>query len=44
MAPFEGEAYFPEIDLSIWKEVKRENHYKDKENPYDYSFVIYEKR
>lgn len=39
---FEGDAFFPEIDPSKWKEVWREDHQKDEENPYDYSFVVYE--
>ena len=41
---FEGDSFFPEISTSVWKEVWREDHQKDPENPYDYSFVIYERQ
>ncbi len=43
-ATVEGDSFFPEIDLTKWKEVRREDHYKDAENPYDYSFVFYERK
>ncbi len=36
-----GNAFFPDIDPCIWKEYRRENHKKDGENPYDFSFVFY---
>jgi len=41
---FEGDAFFPEIDPKKWKVVRREDHQKDVENPYDFSFVFYERR
>ena len=41
---FNGDTFFPEIDLSIWKEIKRENCSADVENRYDYSFVWYGRR
>lgn len=37
----EADAFFPAIAPTKWKEISRENHTKDKENPYDYSFVVY---
>ena len=37
-------SFFPEIDLEIWKEVAREDHYKDEKHAYDYSFITYEKK
>lgn len=40
---FDADAYFPEIDKNTWTEVSREHHLKDEQNPYDYSFVKYEK-
>lgn len=40
---FEADTFFPAIDSSIWKEVFREEHYKDEKHAYDFSFVIYEK-
>lgn len=41
---FEADAFFPEIDLTIWEETKREDFYSDDKNDYDYSFVSYTKR
>lgn len=42
-AEFEGDAYFPKIDASVWKEVKREEHEPDEKNPYPYAFVVLER-
>lgn len=39
---FEGDAYFPEIDMSIWKEVDRKDFPADQGNLYPYSLVRYE--
>ena len=41
---FDADAFFPKIDLNIWKEVAREDFKADEKNKYDYSFVSYEKR
>lgn len=38
---FDGDTYFPEIDLDEWEEVKREDFKKDEKHPYAYSFVTY---
>ena len=43
-ASFEADAFFPEIDTTIWKEVYREDHKADEQHPYNYSFVTYKKR
>ena len=43
-ADFDGDAYFPEFALSEWKEVLREPHEPDNENPYRYTFFTYERR
>jgi dihydrofolate reductase len=43
-AEFQGDTVFPGIDSKKWKEVTRERHEKDENNPYDYSFVTYERR
>lgn len=42
-AEIEGDTKFPEFDKSQWREVSRENHSADAHNPYDYSFVVYER-
>ena len=41
---FEADAFFPEIDLNIWEESKREDFKADEKNKYDYSFVTYTKK
>ena len=38
---FEADAFFPEIDKIIWKEISREDFKADDKNRYDYSFVTY---
>lgn len=40
---FEADAFFPEIDLKVWKEVSREDFKANEKNSYDYSFVSYKK-
>jgi dihydrofolate reductase len=40
---FEGDAYFPEINPSEWKESSRIRHEADDDNDYAYSFVIYDR-
>ena len=41
---FDADAFFPDIDGSVWKEVNREDHLADEKNTYDYSFVQYKKK
>ena len=36
---FEGDTWFPEIDLGLWKQESREDHDADHDNPYAYSFM-----
>ena len=38
---FDGDAWFPEVDFSAWRELERHDHAADPENPFPYSFVIY---
>jgi dihydrofolate reductase len=40
---FEGDAYFPDIDMSDWRMIKNEFYNRDAENPYDYSFQEFER-
>lgn len=40
----EGDAYFPEFDLSAYEEMGRERFDADGPNPYDYSFCIFDKK
>ncbi|WP_372745743.1 dihydrofolate reductase [Lutibacter sp.] len=38
---FEADAFFPEIDTTVWKEVSREDLKADDKNKYNYSFVSF---
>jgi dihydrofolate reductase len=40
---FEGDAFFPEINLDMWQETNRITHYSEKNNC-DFSFIQYEKK
>lgn len=40
---FEADAFFPEIDKTIWKEMSREDFKADDKNKYNYSFVTFER-
>lgn len=42
-ATFEGDSYFPEIDYDQWREVKREEHEPNEQNPHPYAFVVLER-
>jgi dihydrofolate reductase len=41
-AEIEGDTFFPEIDWSRWREVKREDRDPDDRNPLPFSFIDYE--
>lgn len=43
-ADVDGDAYFPEFDREQWSEVGREDYAAAGPNPYDYSFLILEKK
>ena len=43
-AVVEGDAFFPELDGTQWQEVGREDFSAEGANPYDYSFVVYQRR
>jgi len=36
-----GDAFFPEIDPAVWKQVAIERYKADEHNQYDYSFITY---
>ena len=42
-ASVEGDAVLGAIDWSFWREIDREHHRAKPPNPYDYSFVCYER-
>lgn len=41
---FKGDSWFPEIDPNQWHPIKRQDFKADEKNPYDYSFIIFERR
>ncbi len=41
---FDGDTFFPEIDISQWQENKRIPYKADEENPHDFDFVIYDRK
>lgn len=43
-AAFEGDSYFPPIRMAEWQEVSREIWAADERNPYNYAFIVLDKR
>ena len=39
----DGDTFFPEIDTKSWVLINEEHRLKDKQNPYDYSFLVYQR-
>ena len=42
-AEVEGDTRFPEFDPADWREVAREDYAAEGPNPYDYSFIVYDR-
>ena len=40
---FEGDVYFPEINMNEWKIIEKEKGPKDEENDFEYSYITYER-
>ena len=40
---FEGDTFFPEINMSEWKQMSRQDFQTDEKNKYEYSFVVLER-
>lgn len=40
---FDGDAYFPKLDLDVWKQTKALLVRKDDKNPHDCTFMVFEK-
>ncbi|MDP1932262.1 MAG: type 3 dihydrofolate reductase [Gammaproteobacteria bacterium] len=43
-ADVDGDAHFPAFNLDEWQELTREDHQASDPNPYDYSFIILERK
>ena len=42
-AEFDGDVYFPDLDLADWRETAREEHDADARHPCPYTFLTYER-
>lgn len=40
----EGDTFYPEIDHEVWEQVSIEKRKADLQNPFDYDFLIYERK
>ncbi|MAR26364.1 MAG: dihydrofolate reductase [Flavobacteriaceae bacterium] len=40
----DGDAFFPEINYKTWKELSRDERFKDEKHLYDFTFIRYEKK
>lgn len=43
-AEVEGDTYLPPVDWAAWQEVSRDDHKACDSNPFDYSFVVFQRR
>lgn len=43
-ASFNGDAFFPELNMDEWELISKEIGIKDEKNPYDYDFNIYKRK
>ena len=43
-AVIDGDTFYPEPDWSEWVEISKESHLKDEQNPYDFDFIVYERK
>ena len=43
-ARIDGDTFYPDLDWSEWKEISIESHQKDNLNPYDFDFIVYERK
>ena len=41
---FEADVFFPEFDIKEWKETSYEEHERDADNAYDYTFIVLERK
>jgi dihydrofolate reductase len=41
---FDGDTFFPNINYAEWKIISKEKGIKDEKNPYDFYYVVYERK
>jgi dihydrofolate reductase len=39
----QADAFFPEIDMSCWREMSREDFSSDEQNPFSFSYITYDR-
>ena len=39
----DADTFFPELDMTVWRETSRVHHSADAENKYDFDFVTYQR-
>lgn len=39
----EGDTFIPAVDVAVWREIKREFHWADEKNEFNYSFIDYQR-
>ena len=40
----DGDTFYPELDLKVWKQVAIDQRKADDQNPFDYDFIIFERK
>ncbi|MFP4620097.1 MAG: dihydrofolate reductase [Bacteroidales bacterium] len=43
-AEFEGDTYFPELDMNQWTEISRQFHNKDEKHAYSFTILVLERK
>ena len=41
---FDGDTFFPELNMQDWTETSREHHQPDEKNPYPYTFITLDRK
>jgi dihydrofolate reductase len=41
---FEGDVFFPELGDGEWRLTSSEEHKKDEKNPFDFAYLVYERK
>ena len=43
-AEVNGDTFYPELDMNIWQQIAIDKRKADEQNPYDYDFIVYERK
>lgn len=39
-----GDTFYPKLDMNIWQQIAIDKRKADEQNPYDYDFIVYERK